>query len=300
MAARDEFTRDWILQKGVPIVKDYNREGLDLTLRALHYRLVSAGMTNTTRHYKRVIAAMTYARWAGMVNFWEFKDHDRETIGSTDYEETNVENRVSTSMNMINHYISPRSYNKNKWENQPNYVEIFIEKKALQGVFNKPCDNRGVALNPCKGYPSLTYLNDASDRFDEAISEGKNPIILYFGDYDPSGEDIPRSLKANLSRMGTEVEVKRIALMEEQVLAWKLPPAPAKPTDSRTANWGGLGQVELDAVEPRKLVKLVDKAIDKVFDNKIYEALCETEAEERKTFVIRMKEEIDERFNSKD
>jgi hypothetical protein len=141
------------------------------------------------------------------------------------------------------------SYHKNRWENQPIYPEVFIEKKALQGVFEKPCKDWDVALNPCKGYPSLTFLYDAKKRYEEAIKSGKTPIILYFGDYDCSGEDIPRSIQDTLSRMGTDVEVRRIALMEEQVTDWKLPPAPTKTKDTRSRNWTGLGQVELDAVD---------------------------------------------------
>lgn len=292
--AQDEFNRSWIIETGVPIVKRY---GGNLTIRALHYQLVSAGMTNTDRHYKRVVAAMGYARWNNLVSFDAFKDHDRTVLGSTKYESTNVEDKVESAIWAIKYYL--KTYNKNRWENQPNYVEVFIEKKALQGVFEAPCEENAVALCPCKGYPSLTYIKDAVYRFEEAIEAGKNPIILYFGDYDPSGEDIPRSIKANMNKLGLDIDVKRIALMEKQVVAWKLPPAPAKKGDSRTANWGGLGQVELDAVKPEKLVKLVQKAIDGVFDSDLHEELIEKETKERKLYISRMKEEVDEEFNSK-
>lgn len=290
--AKDEFTREWILTNGVPIVKDYRNEGLDLTLRALHYRLVAAGMTNTIRHYKRVIAAMTQARWQGLVEFDDFKDHDRTVIGSTNYTSTNVDDEVSSSMNAIEHWLE--AYHKNRWENQPNYVEVFIEKKALQGVFDKPCSSNRVALCPCKGYPSLTYVNDAVGRFQRAKNRGKKLIILYFGDYDPSGEDIPRNLKSTMLRMGVDVDLRRIALMEDQVIAWELPPAPAKLTDSRTANWGGLGQVELDAVEPRKLMKMVQDAIDDVFDYDLHSELMDIESEERIEYRAQMKEQIND------
>jgi len=290
--AKDEFNRQWILDNGIPIVKDYRNEGLDLTLRALHYRLVSVGMTNTVRHYKRVIAAMTQARWEGSVDFTDFKDHDRTVLGSTEYYETDVHEQVDSSIGLIEHVLT--SYSKNRWENQPNYVEVFIEKKALQGVFSKPCSSNKVALCPCKGYPSLTYVNDAVDRFREAKSLGKKLIILYFGDYDPSGEDIPRNLKATMLRMGIDVNVKRIALMEEQVVAWGLPPAPAKLTDSRTANWNGLGQVELDAVEPRKLMRMVENAIEEVFDNELHEELLIAQRSEGVIYIDEMKEKIND------
>ncbi len=63
-----------------------------------------------------------------------------------------------------------------------------------------------------------------------------------------------------------------------------MPPAPAKETDSRTANWDGLGQVELDAVKPEKLIALLDDAINEIFDQDLYDELIATEAEERELF----------------
>lgn len=277
--AKTKFTKQWILDTGIPIVESY---GGNLTLRALHYRLVAKGMINDLSHYKKVVNAMIDARWSGDVHFSSFMDHERETIGSTDYTSTNVEDSVEQAKESIK--LWARHYRKNRWENQPYYPEVFIEKKALLGVFQRPCDLMDVALNPCKGYPSLTFLYEAKKRFDDAISEDKQPIILYFGDYDCSGEDIPRSISDTLSRMGTNVEVKRIALMKHQVIEWKLPPAPTKESDSRSASWNGLGQVELDAVEPRKIAQLCRDAINEIFDHDLYSELMEVEEQEIRQF----------------
>lgn len=277
--AKNEFTKAWILEKGIPIVASYNG---NLTLRGLHYRLVAAGMINDVNHYKRVVSAFIDARWDGTVHFNAFMDHERETLGSTDYEETNVDEKVESAKYQIKAWAT--SYRKNRWENQPYYPEVFIEKKALQGVFEQTCNKWGVALNPCKGYPSLTFQYNASQRFDEAINLGKKPIILYFGDYDCSGEDIPRSIKESLSKMGTDVIMKRIALSKEQVIKWKLPPAPTKTSDTRSSNWDGLGQVELDAVEPKEIVKMCEDAIESIFDDDLFTELKAQEAIENKEF----------------
>lgn len=207
-----EFTRKWIIETGVPIVQDYNG---NITLRGLHYLLVAHGMINDTLHYKKVIAAMASARWAGDVAFDAFLDHERESIGETNYKRTDVESSVENAKYQIRAWAT--SYHKNRWENQDVYLEVFIEKKTLQGIFQGPCNEWNVALNPCKGYPSLTFLYDAKKRFDEALDDGKEPIILYFGDYDCSGEDIPRSIGETLERMGIMVEIRRIALMLKQV-----------------------------------------------------------------------------------
>jgi hypothetical protein len=135
-----------------------------------------------------------------------------------------------------------------------------------------------VALGACKGYPSLTFLYDASHRFKWAASIDKLPVIIYFGDYDPSGEDIPRSIAYNLQKFGINVEVKRIALNEDQVRKWDLPPAPAKLTDTRTSKWNGIGQVELDAVKPETLEKLTNDALRELFDYTVYNNLMAQES----------------------
>lgn len=287
---KDIFTRDWIIENSVEILSNY--EPGVLTIRGLHYQLVSRGMTNDMQHYKRVVTATGQARWDGIISFDAFSDRDRALACSTNANETILEDMEDTAKEQVRLWMT--SYHKNRWENQPYYPEVFIEKKALEGVFYKPCKKNQIALGACKGYPSLTFLHDAAIRFQNAVYNDKKPIILYFGDYDPSGEDIPRALQENIIKLGCpEIEVRRICLKEEQVLAWHLPPAPAKLTDSRTANWDGLGQVELDAVKPEILTDLLNNAIDEIFDWDLYDDLQRMEEDERETFRSDMKNFVD-------
>lgn len=266
MAEKDEFTRSWIIENAVEIIDRY--EPGELTLRALHYQLVGRGMTNSMQRYKRVVAAMEVARWDGQVDFETFSDLDREVVGATDAEPTNVTSAITTGEQQVRAWM--QAYNKNRWENQPIYPELWIEKKALQSIFAPVTSSNDVGLFPVKGYPSLTALYEAAQRFKEHTENGKECVILYFGDYDPSGEDIPRSIHENLTRMGVEVDVRRFALFEYQVRDWKLPPAPTKETDSRTANWDGIGQVELDAVPLEQLRRMAQDAINSVFDTDLH------------------------------
>ena len=272
---KDAFTRKWITENALEEIPNYDK-GV-LTLRGLHYRMVARGMTNTIQHYKRVVSAMIEARWEGIVSFDTFSDHDRQMLGETSHEEVILDDKIETAKYSIKYWMS--HYYRNRWENQEYYPEVFIEKKALQGVFEPICTELDVALGACKGYPSLTFLHDAYQRFGLA-EDDKKPIILYFGDYDPSGEDIPRSVEENLYRMGVSVEVRRFALMEQQVIDMGLPPAPIKAGDSRSAKWEGLGQVELDAIDPNKLQEMCRKAILSVFDKDIHNDLLETQREE--------------------
>jgi hypothetical protein len=72
--------------------------------------------------------------------------------------------------------------------------------------------------------------------------------------------------------------------MQHQVIEWNLPPAPAKEGDSRTKNWDGIGQVELDAIEPRKLQRMCQDAINEFFDYDLFEELNEIEERERSEY----------------
>ena len=77
--------------------------------------------------------------------------------------------------------------------------------------------------------------------------------------------------------------------MEHQVIKWNLPAAPTKETDSRSAAWSGLGQVELDAIEPNKLKKLIAAAIDEIFDEDLYMELIQQEEEEEAEYRTELK-----------
>lgn len=283
---KDIFTNKWIIENAIEIVDRYEK-GV-LTIRALFYQLVSIGMTNSDKHYKRVVKAMIDARWNNQIEFDVFSDRDRVMVGDTKAKETIYETKVAIAKRQLELWMT--NYYKNRWENQPYYPEVLIEKKALEGVFAKVCETNGVALGACKGYPSLTFLYELAVRLKEAEVRDKTPIILYFGDYDPSGEDIPRSILENLEKFGVStVELRRILLTKEQVIRWNLPPAPTKLTDSRTANWDGLGQVELDAVDPKKLQRICQDAIDDVFDYDLFNDLKNEESEEKERFTMELR-----------
>jgi|ERR1035437_547169 hypothetical protein len=287
---KDQFTKAWIISNALEIVKEYEKR--ILTIRGMHYRLVARGMTNDTNHYSRVINAMTCARWDGIIPFDTFSDHDRFMIGETEYKAISLEDKIKQAKQQVGAWM--QNYERNKWENQCYYPEVLIEKKALQGLFETVCKGLKVTVGAGKGYAGLTFLDDMATRMIEAEESGYIPIILYFGDFDPSGEDIPRSIEVNLKRLGVQnIEVQRIALMEEQVIEMNLPPAMVKKGDTRSAKWTGIGQVELDAIEPKMIQKMCNDAIENLFDNDIFNDLLKQEAIERKEFRKALKDYVE-------
>jgi hypothetical protein len=75
---KDAFTKSWIIENAEQILEEYS-DGI--TIRQLHYRLVARGMTNDVQHYKRVVVAMTDARWDGVVDMEAFIDRERSVFG---------------------------------------------------------------------------------------------------------------------------------------------------------------------------------------------------------------------------
>ncbi|NQU73481.1 MAG: hypothetical protein HQ547_02050 [Candidatus Omnitrophica bacterium] len=101
--------------------------------------------------------------------------------------------------------------------------------------------------------------------------------MLYFGDFDPSGNEMLEAMKTTLTiEMGLEwITFKRVALTKEDIFQYKLPHSPnaLKSTDTRTQKhleqYGALA-VELDALRPDILEKKIRTAIEMELDMDLF------------------------------
>lgn len=71
------------------------------------------------------------------------------------------------------------------------------------------------------------YRLVASDRISRYCSAGKAAVVLHFADHDPSGIDMSRDLQDRLDKYCGGVQVKRVALIFDQVQSYNLIPNPA-------------------------------------------------------------------------
>ncbi len=127
----NEYTKEWITQNSIKILEGYSDA---ITVRQLYYRLVSVyGMTNDVSHYKKVVNAMIDARWKEIVEFEAFIDRERSMYGETKAEPIGLQDTIENGKEQVEAWME--AYHLNRWENQPEYIEVWIEKKALQGVF---------------------------------------------------------------------------------------------------------------------------------------------------------------------
>lgn len=233
------------------IIEEYAAQGLSLNLRQLYYQMVArAIIPNRQREYKRLVKTISDARLAGLVDWNAIEDLLRTLRGNS-------------------HWRNPRhimdgvvaGYQIDKWENQPHRIEVWIEKDALLGVITGICRELDINYFSCRGYTSASEMWRAGRRLRRYINCGQEPIILHFGDHDPSGMDMTRDIEERLAMFAEcFVSVNRVALNMEQVEEYAPPPNPAKLTDSRVDNYitlYGYDSWELDALEPSVIVDLI-------------------------------------------
>lgn len=259
----------------------------NLTVRQLYYQLVARGhIPNSQESYKRIVSILTEARLAGDFPFEWLLDRTREarpgqfTVDQTDVDAASLDTAAALKN-------APREWIfRHRWFGQPKHVSVWVEKEALSGVFETPCDDLGVAWFVLRGYSSLSALSQWCDHVvaaHDATQRGfQEALVLYFGDHDPDGWEIPRSAERNIQAIAEvrgldlpPVRFERIALNWEQIDEYNPPPFPAKESSSRFASYvreHGLRDAwELDALRPDVLERLIRWAIDRHFDTSIHQ-----------------------------
>ena len=150
-------------------------------------------------------------------------------------------------------------YRRDIWSKLDDRVEVWAEKETLTGVLIEITYKLAVPLNPCRGYASYSFLRNAAE---EINNEGKDVYIYYFGDADPSGENIFETIKRDLRKHTYyDIEFKKLAVTEQQIKDMNLPTRPTKKMDGRAKKFGNRESVEVEAVPPAVLRELCEEAI---------------------------------------
>lgn len=275
---------DDLLEHAADIVQQYDTR---VTLRQLFYRLVADGsLRNTRSEYGQLSAKTAEARRQGW--FPALMDRTRDIERWYPLFQDTGEALA---------WIKSR-YRRDRTEGQEYSIYLAVEKagivEQLNQWFGRPL---GIPILPLQGYSSQSFVDqvkgdaigDTLDG-DEAMhyanaDEDGNPrptVLIYAGDFDPSGEDIDRDFT---ERTDCWDYVHRIALLPEQISQYDLPPAMGKATDSRASQFiakhGQLIQVELDALPPDTLRQLYAEQIAAYWDMDVYRAVMDQEEKER-------------------
>ncbi len=254
-----------------------------LTVRQIFYQLVAAGKRENTRSkYNDLSKLMTNMRVDGMLDWDIIDDRARrisDRIGFADAWEY-----VKLMCEALG------NYQRRLVQGQDHYIETWCEKDALSMIFEDLSSDYCIQHATCRGFDSTTSLRKFVERAESAISQGQMPVLLYFGDFDPSGlaagDATQQSLKERHGLNG--IKFVRVALNQEQIEEHRLPHAfdAVKPTDSRTKRFvdrfGEYGACELDAIHPKLLREMTIEAIHSYLDKDLFWKQMEIESEERK------------------
>jgi hypothetical protein len=263
-----------------------------MTVRQVYYQLVSRQVIENTRSkYQAVSSLLVDMRKDGEVPWDWIEDRIRKARRVSMWDDLK-----DFGENVVD------AYRRNVWSGQDTLVEVWLEKDALSGIFQDVVEPYGVTLNVGRGYDGWSSLHEAFSRY---AAGGKPVNVLYFGDWDPSGEDMFRSLEERigffyfgegedifnlafsaLPESETCPEFTRCALLQEDIKKYELPPDFAKKTDTRRDSFVeryGDEAVELDALPPDVLRERIKNEVEARIDLEAIEASRERSEKERQT-----------------
>jgi hypothetical protein len=271
--------RKWrpIIKRAAELVEaETNRVGVPPTLRRLHYLLLGDEKATAAR-YDNTEGAYNYlsektARMRDEGTFPALVDRTRhvEWMPWTEKDPATI---------LRNAADEHRVY---RWRYQLNALVLVVEKDGLVPVLEQAFYELGLPISALRGHTSQSHLADLRRIVDDLVDIHGEVVVLYAGDYDPSGLHIPQDFERRLDR--PEVEVRRVALDRDQVEEHELRSVPAKVEDSRSAAMieaeGEAVQVELDALDPLVLVQLYADAISELGSPYTWWEQIEREVEE--------------------
>jgi len=154
-------------------------------------------------------------------------------------------------------------------------IECWVEKDSIRNFIGKSAVKHRLGIQVLRGFASLSMYRRALDR---ARKRGVT-MVLYIGDWDPSGLLIEKVAKGEMDhKMG--IKFVRLAITMEQIKKFRPPSRPVNVKDSRAKEYiekYGDRCWEVEAIRPRTLFKLIEKGLR---ENVPPEFLVEAEARE--------------------
>jgi hypothetical protein len=261
-----------IIEIANEILDRYATKGYDVTLRQLYYQFVTKQyLPNKDSEYKRLGSIINDARLAGLIDWNYIVD-------------------ITRNLKSVPHWNKPKDilevaaeqFKIEKWEIQPIYCEVWIEKDALLGVLGKACEPLDVPYFSCRGYTSQSEMWAAAMRLLDKFETHDQVVVIHLGDHDPSGIDMSRDISDRIKlfmehhnpRATGNFTMHRIALNMDQIKIFNPPPNPAKITDSRSSSYirqYGNNSWELDALDVEILSKLIELEILRYRDEELWQ-----------------------------
>jgi len=116
-----------------------------------------------------------------------------------------------------------------KWQDQDCYLEIWFEAKAMAGQFKHYTEY--ITLRPFGGDCSISFKWQIAKELEARHDQYKKPVVvLYFGDLDKKGLQIPESAVKDIRQWADiDFEFIRCGLNQGDEVTYNIPENPDKP-----------------------------------------------------------------------
>lgn len=172
-------------------------------------------------------------------------------------------------------------YRADLWRDAALRCEVWVESRSIASVLIDDCDELAVALFPCGGFSSLSFVHSAAEEHNESADD-RPLVVLYVGDYDPAGvlidQALERELRLHLSERIPLIFV-RVGINPEQIESYKLPTKPRKDSDRRSLYVAET--VEAEAMPARILRGILRERIERMLPEGALAAAKVAEQSER-------------------
>ncbi len=235
-----------------------------VSARWVSYRLLQDGIISSKKYFGQLDKYMSSARKIGYKDWTPFTlaDSIREPVnasypGSGNPNEIDIEEIAQEQIDTMSDFYIDVS----RWWYEDNYLEIWYEARAMTGQFMRYAPY-GVTLQPCGGDVSIPMKAEGARRIERwSRYTGKPAVVLYFGDLDKKGLQIPQAATNDLLTWCRQpLSFYRVGLTAEQVERFNLPDNPEKP-----------GSYQWEALTDPQAVELIKGAVSQFVSDEAYE-----------------------------
>lgn len=209
------------LKEQIIDVTERLRDYWPLTLRQIFYRLVAAGALQNQRSKYQALSVLCSQMRKDSELSWSVMEDRTRTVS----DKKGFQDQATFLKQELDSFLV--GYSRCLVQQQENYVELWVEKDALSSIFYNAAWPYCIRVLTCKGHPSTSSLQEYASRAEEAQKQGRQPVVIYGGDLDPSGWQIPITAEKILKNdFGINAIFDRFALNSEQVQKYNLPHSP--------------------------------------------------------------------------
>lgn len=212
-------------------VKWYERIGEYPSVRDVFYAGIDIYWPGTISAYKTMDKWLTRLREEGRFPVEYLRDGGKRELEDPEHQtrdpDAYIDGLISDLREDIITILTGKpTYYFGRWYKQPKKIYVVGEKEGDMPHIRHICEPLGVSVAYIKGFSSVPLHKAVAEKMKSATKEGRTNILLFVGDFDPSGRKIRRSFAEKLRKWGAVFEELTIAVTHEQVMAFNLPCIP--------------------------------------------------------------------------